>query len=98
MSMRTLCSLARMKSAALTPRKAQTDGRDMGRGRLDAFSYAVFAVIVTIMVLEIKVPHGDTLEDLMRLFPAFFSYALSFIYIGIYWNNHHHLLHICTTV
>jgi uncharacterized membrane protein len=70
----------------------------MGRGRLDAFSDAVFAVIITIMVLEIKVPHGDTVEDLLRLFPAFFSYALSFIYVGIYWNNHHHLLHICTTV
>jgi uncharacterized membrane protein len=70
----------------------------MGRGRLEAFSDAVFAVIITIMVLEIKVPHGDTLDDLMPLLPAFLSYTLSFVYIGIYWNNHHHLLHACTTV
>jgi uncharacterized membrane protein len=70
----------------------------MGRGRLEAFSDAVFAVIITIMVLEIKVPHGDRVDDLLPLMPAFLSYALSFVYIGIYWNNHHHLLHACSSV
>ena len=70
----------------------------MGRGRLEAFSDAVFAIVITIMVLEIKVPHGDTVEDLLPLLPVFLSYALSYVFIGIYWNNHHHLLHVCTTV
>ena len=70
----------------------------MGSGRLEAFSDAVFAVIITIMVLEIKVPHGDTVGDLLPLLPVFLSYALSFIYVGIYWNNHHHLLHVGTMV
>ena len=66
----------------------------MGKGRLEAFSDGVLAIIITIMVLEIKVPHGDTLEDLKPLLPIFMSYVLSFIYIGIYWNNHHHLMHV----
>jgi uncharacterized membrane protein len=70
----------------------------MGRGRLEAFSDAVFAVIITIMVLDIKVPHGDTFDDLLPLLPLFLSYALSFVFIGIYWNNHHHLLQVCNTV
>jgi uncharacterized membrane protein len=70
----------------------------MGRGRLEAFSDAVFAVIITIMVLDIKVPHGDTFDDLLPLLPIFLSYVLSFVFIGIYWNNHHHLLHLCDTV
>jgi uncharacterized membrane protein len=70
----------------------------MGNGRLEAFSDGVFAIIITIMVLEIKVPHGDSVEDLLPLLPVFLSYALSFVYIGIYWNNHHHMLHVCTTV
>ena len=70
----------------------------MGRGRLEAFSDAVFAVIITIMVLDIKVPHGDTWDDLLPLLPIFLSYVLSFVFIGIYWNNHHHLLHVCDTV
>ena len=65
----------------------------MGKGRLEAFSDGVIAVIITIMVLEMKVPHGDTLESLRPLAPVFLSYILSFVYIGIYWNNHHHLLH-----
>ncbi len=65
----------------------------MNKGRLEAFSDGVFAIIITIMVLEIKVPHGNTLEDLFPLLPIFLSYVLSFIYLGIYWNNHHHLLH-----
>ena len=66
----------------------------MGKGRLEAFSDGVLAIIITIMVLEIKVPHGDILEDLKPLLPIFMSYILSFIYIGIYWNNHHHLMHV----
>ncbi|WP_445635181.1 TMEM175 family protein [Nostoc sp. DSM 114161] len=64
----------------------------MGKGRLEAFSDGVIAIIITIMVLEIKVPHGTDLAALRPLIPIFLSYVLSFIYIGIYWNNHHHLL------
>ncbi len=63
----------------------------MGKGRLEAFSDGVLAIIITIMVLELKVPHGWELADLRPLFPVFLSYVLSFIYLGIYWNNHHHL-------
>ncbi len=65
----------------------------MGKGRMEAFSDGVIAIIITIMVLELKVPHGEGFEALQPLIPAFLSYVLSFIYIGIYWNNHHHLLH-----
>jgi uncharacterized membrane protein len=65
----------------------------MGKNRLEAFSDGVLAIIITIMVLEMKVPHGDDWQTLLRLWPVFISYVLSFIYIGIYWNNHHHLLH-----
>lgn len=65
----------------------------MGKGRLEAFSDGVLAIIITIMVLEMKVPHGDSLESLKPLIPVFISYILSFVYIGIYWNNHHHMLH-----
>ncbi|HEX4489213.1 MAG TPA: TMEM175 family protein [Terriglobales bacterium] len=70
----------------------------MGKGRLEAFSDGVIAIIITIMVLEMKVPHGSGLEDLRPLLPVFLSYVLSFVYVGIYWNNHHHMLHTCTTV
>jgi uncharacterized membrane protein len=70
----------------------------MGKGRLEAFSDGVLAIIITIMVLEIKVPHGNMLEDLKPLLPIFTSYVLSFVYIGIYWNNHHHLMHVVHTV
>jgi uncharacterized membrane protein len=70
----------------------------MGKGRLEAFSDGVLAIIITIMVLEIKVPHGDVLEDLKPLLPIFMSYILSFIYIGIYWNNHHHLMQVVNKV
>jgi uncharacterized membrane protein len=70
----------------------------MGKGRLEAFSDGVIAIIITIMVLELKVPHGDTLESLTPLIPVFLSYVLSFIYVGIYWNNHHHMLHASTKV
>ena len=65
----------------------------MGKGRLEAFSDGVLAIIITIMVLEMKVPHGDTLASLKPLIPVFISYILSFIYVGIYWNNHHHMMH-----
>lgn len=65
----------------------------MSKGRLEAFSDGVIAVIITIMVLELQAPHGATLADLRPKIPAFLSYVLSFIFIGIYWNNHHHLLH-----
>ena len=65
----------------------------MGKNRLEAFSDGVLAIIITIMVLELKVPHGAALDALLPLLPVFLSYVLSFIYIGIYWNNHHHLLH-----
>ncbi len=64
----------------------------MGKGRLEAFSDGVIAIIITIMVLELKVPHGSDLAALRPLIPVFLSYILSFIFIGIYWNNHHHLL------
>src|SRR6185295_12163963 len=63
----------------------------MTKGRLEAFSDGVIAIIITIMVLELKVPHGADLEGLRHLAPTFASYALSFVFVGIYWNNHHHL-------
>jgi uncharacterized membrane protein len=63
----------------------------MGKGRLEAFSDGVIAILITIMVLELKVPHEANLEALRPLIPVFLSYVLSFIYLGIYWNNHHHL-------
>jgi uncharacterized membrane protein len=66
----------------------------MGKGRLEAFSDGVFAIIITIMVLELKVPHGADLDALRPLIPGFLSYALSFVYVAIYWNNHHHMLHV----
>ena len=65
----------------------------MGKARLEAFSDGVIAVIITIMVLEMKVPHGSEWQALQPLLPVFLSYVLSFVFIGIYWNNHHHMLH-----
>ena len=65
----------------------------MTKGRLEAFSDGVIAIIITIMVLELKVPHGAELASLRPLAPVLLSYVLSFVYVGIYWNNHHHLLH-----
>ncbi len=70
----------------------------MKKGRLEAFSDGVLAIIITIMVLEMKVPHGNDISSLKPLLPVVTSYILSFIYIGIYWNNHHHLMHTVTHV
>jgi uncharacterized membrane protein len=65
----------------------------MNKGRIEAFSDGVIAIIITIMVLELKTPHGETLHALLPLLPVAMSYVLSFVYVGIYWNNHHHLFH-----
>jgi uncharacterized membrane protein len=65
----------------------------MSKSRLEAFSDGVIAVIITILVLELKIPHGEDVEALAPLVPVFLSYVLSFVYLGIYWNNHHHMLH-----
>lgn len=65
----------------------------MGKTRLEAFSDGVIAIIITIMVLEMTVPQGETVDALLPLVPVFLSYILSFVYVGIYWNNHHHMLH-----
>src|SRR5205085_3911117 len=65
----------------------------MGKGRLEAFSDGVIAVIITVMVLELKVPHGAELAVLAPLIPTFLTYVLSFVYVAIYWNNHHHMFH-----
>ncbi len=70
----------------------------MEKNRLEAFSDGVLAIIITIMVLELKVPHSPDLEALVELWPVFLSYTLSFLYIGIYWNNHHHLLQAANKV
>jgi len=70
----------------------------MTKYRLEAFSDGVIAIVITIMVLEMKIPPGNGLEDLRPLLPAFLSYVLSFVFVGIYWNNHHHMLHTCATV
>ncbi len=70
----------------------------MGKGRLEAFSDGVIAIIITIMVLELKVPHGASFNELLPLLPVIGSYVLSFIYVGIYWNNHHHMLHLVQKV
>src|SRR6186997_2561397 len=66
----------------------------MGKGRLEAFSDGVLAIIITIMVLELRPPHGTDLSALRPLMPVLLSYILSFVYLGIYWNNHHHMLHV----
>ena len=70
----------------------------MGKGRLEAFSDGVIAIIITSMVLEMKVPRGESFAVLRPLLPVFLSYVLSFLYVGIYWNNHHHMLHATTRV
>src|SRR5438045_1609192 len=70
----------------------------MGKARFEAFSDGVIAILITIMVLEMKVPHGESLASLEPLVPVFLSYVLSFVYLGIYWNNHHHMLHMVKRV
>ena len=65
----------------------------MNKNRLETFSDGVLAIIITIMVLELKAPHGTDLASLIPVFPFFISYVLSFIYLAIYWNNHHHMMH-----
>ena len=70
----------------------------MEKGRLEAFSDGVIAIIITIMVLELKVPHGADWATLKPLLPVFLCYVLSFLYVGIYWNNHHHLIKVCRRV
>ncbi|MEP7380526.1 MAG: TMEM175 family protein [Gemmatimonadota bacterium] len=70
----------------------------MGTNRMEAFFDGVIAIIITIMVLELKVPHGVELESLRPLVPVLLSYLLSFVYLGIYWNNHHHMMHACKHV
>ena len=70
----------------------------MPKNRLEAFSDGVIAILLTIMVLELKIPHGDTWADLRPVLPVLVTYVLSFLYIAIYWNNHHHMLHATQTV
>ena len=70
----------------------------MNKNRLEAFSDGMIAIIITIMVLEMKVPHGESFQALTPVIPVFLSYVLSFMYLGIYWNNHHHMLHTCEKV
>ncbi len=65
----------------------------MSKGRLEAFSDGVVAILITILVLELRVPHGDNWQALRPLLPVFLTYVLSFVFLGIYWNNHHHMLH-----
>src|SRR6185437_7937274 len=78
------------------PRWARTAA--MGTNRIEAFSDGVIAIIITIMVLELRAPVGGTWQALWPLMPVFLSYVLSFVYLGIYWNNHHHMLHTCSVV
>ena len=70
----------------------------MSKARLEAFSDGVFAILITILVLELKIPHGDDVRALAPLLPVFLTYVLSFVYLGIYWNNHHHMLHATTRI
>ena len=70
----------------------------MNKNRLEAFSDGVLAIILTILVLNMEVPQGGSFADLLPVFPVFLSYILSFIYVGIYWNNHHHMMHTVSTV
>jgi len=76
----------------------ESGGGAVGTSRLEAFSDGVIAIIITIMVLELRVPHGADTASLLPLWPVFLSYVLSFVYIGIYWNNHHHMLHAAERV
>jgi len=71
---------------------------NIGKGRLEAFSDGVIAIIITIMVLELKVPGGHEVKDLLTLWPVFLNYVISFVYIGIYWNNHHHMMQVVKSI
>jgi uncharacterized membrane protein len=99
-----LLPLARPAATALRMRwqfvcaRQQPRSTLLGKTRLEAFSDGVIAIIITIMVLELKVPHDPTPAALVALWPVFLSYVLSFVYVGIYWNNHHHMLHTCARV
>src|SRR5437868_9711847 len=76
-----------------------SDGKAlMGKGRLEAFSDGVIAILITIMVLELKIPHGGEVGALAPLVPVFLTYVLSYVYLGIYWNNHHHMLHATSRI
>src|SRR5665213_2374985 len=86
------------KLSADRQRHSQAEQGPMGKDRLTAFSDGVIAIIITIMVLELKVPHGADWTALRGVLPNFVSYVLSFVYLAIYWNNHHHLLHTVTRV
>jgi uncharacterized membrane protein len=85
-------------SFLLIAARFDTRNRTMGKGRIEAFSDGVIAIIITIMVLEIHVPEGFELAALRPVVPVFFAYVLSFIYVGIYWNNHHHMFHLVRKV
>jgi uncharacterized membrane protein len=82
----------------MSRRRTDYRGDAMSKGRVEAFSDGVIAIIITIMVLEMKVPHGKEISTLRPLLPTFLSYVLSFVYVGIYWNNHHHMLHAANRV
>ncbi len=81
------------ESVAVVLADAVRNYSTMGKGRLEAFSDGVLAIIITIMVLELKVPHGEDLAAITPLWPKFLSYIVSFVIVGIYWNNHHHMMH-----
>src|SRR4026209_406399 len=80
------------KTTGSDPSETERERR-MTKGRLEAFSDGVIAILITIMVLELKVPHGEVLRALRGLLPVFLSYVLSYVFLGIYWINHHHMLH-----
>ena len=84
--------------AIVQPRGASSKLAAMESNRLEAFSDGVIAVLITIMVLELKVPHGAGMDALAPLWPVFLSYVLSFVYIGIYWNNHHHMFKLAESI
>src|SRR5208282_46165 len=81
-------------SRSLRRARARQRSASMGKGRLEAFSDGVIAIIITIMVLELKIPAGTNLASLEEVLPVLGSYLLSFAFVGIYWNNHHHMLHL----
>jgi uncharacterized membrane protein len=82
----------------LSARESSAKTAAMGKARVEAFSDGVIAILITIMVLELKIPHSGELGALAPLLPVFLTYVLSFVYLGIYWNNHHHMLHATTRI